>query len=128
MFAEAGIPVAEHKTDGSATSVTFLGILVDTVLFQLRLPADKLARLQVMVRQWLDCRSWTRRELESLTGHLAHAAVVICLGRIILCPLFVLIATAAKPHHYVHLNLSVRADLHWESIFSPHPMRGGAYS
>ena len=54
VFAEAGILVAEHKTDDPATSVTFLGILVDTVLFQLRLPADKLARLQVMVRQWLD--------------------------------------------------------------------------
>ena len=113
VFAEAGIPVAEHKTDGPATSVTFLGILVDTVLFQLRLPADKLARLQVMVRQWLDRRSCTRRELESLTGHLAHAAIVIRPGRIFLRPLFALIATAAKPHHYVHLNLSVRADLRW---------------
>ena len=36
VFAEAGIPVAEHKTEGPATSVTFLGILVDTVQFQLR--------------------------------------------------------------------------------------------
>ena len=83
------------------------------MLFQLRLPADKLARLQVMVRQWLDRRSCTRRELESLTGHLAHAAIVIRPGRIFLRPLFALIATAAKPHHYVHLNLSVRADLRW---------------
>ena len=113
VFAEAGIPVAEHKTEGPATSVTFLGILVDTMQFQLRLPSDKLARLQVMVRQWLDRRSCTRCELESLTGHLAHAATVIRPGRIFLRPLFALIATAAKPHHYVHLNLSVRADLRW---------------
>ena len=113
VFSEAGIPVAEHKTEGPATSVTFLGILVDTVQFQLRLPSDKLARLQVMVLQWLDRRSSTRRELESLTGHLAHAATVIRPGRIFLRPLFALIATAAKPHRYVHLNISVRADLHW---------------
>ena len=105
--------MAEHKTDGPTSSVTFLGILVDTVLFQLRLPADKLTRLQVMVRQWLDRWSCTHRELESLTGHLAHAAIVIRPGRIFLHPLFALIATAAKPHHYVHLNLSVQADLHW---------------
>ena len=53
IFAEAGILVAEHKTEGPATSVTFLGILVDTVQFQLRLPADKLARLQVIfVSDW----------------------------------------------------------------------------
>ena len=42
IFEEAGIPVAEHKTEGPAISVTFLGILVDTVQFQLRLPTDKL--------------------------------------------------------------------------------------
>ena len=36
VFAEAGIPVAEHKTEGPATSVTFLGILLDTMQFQLR--------------------------------------------------------------------------------------------
>ena len=35
VFAEAGIPVAEHKSEGPATSVTFLGILVDTVQLQL---------------------------------------------------------------------------------------------
>ena len=66
-----------------------------------------------MVRQWLDGRSCTRRELGSLTCHLAHAATVICPGHIILHPLFALIATATKPHHYVRLNLSVRADLCW---------------
>ena len=49
VFAEAGILVAEHKTEGPATSVTFLGILVDTMQFQLQLPSDKLAQLQVMV-------------------------------------------------------------------------------
>ena len=59
LLAEAGIPVAEHKTEGSATSVTFLGILVNTVQFQLQLPSDKLSRLQVMIRQWLDRRSCT---------------------------------------------------------------------
>ena len=35
VFAEAGILVAEPKTKGLLTSVTFLGILVDTVQFQL---------------------------------------------------------------------------------------------
>ena len=51
VFAEAGILVAEHKTEGPAASITFLGIVEE---FQLQLPADKLAQLQVMVCQWLD--------------------------------------------------------------------------
>ena len=109
VFVKAGIPVAKHKTEGSVTSVTFLGILVDTMQFQLWLLADKLARLQVIVRQWLDHMSCTHHELEYLTGHLAHTATIIRPGRIFLSPLFALIATAVKPHHYV---LSVQADLH----------------
>ena len=47
VFAEACIPVAEHTTEGPVTSVTFLGILVHTMQFQLQLPSDKLARLLV---------------------------------------------------------------------------------
>ena len=41
-LANAGIPVAAHKTEGPSTAVTSLGIMVDTVLFQLRLPLKKL--------------------------------------------------------------------------------------
>ena len=41
-----GIPVAVHKTQGPTTGLTFLGILIDTHTFELRLPLDKLMRLQ----------------------------------------------------------------------------------
>jgi len=41
-----GIPVAVHKTEGPATSLIFLGIMIDTHTFELRLPEEKLARLQ----------------------------------------------------------------------------------
>lgn len=109
MGGEASIPVAQHKTEGSAT---FIGIPVDTMQFQLQLPT-KLAWLRVMVFQWLDCQSCTCCKLESLTGHLAHSATVICPGHMFLCPLFALITTPAKPHHFVHLNLSVWSDLLW---------------
>jgi hypothetical protein len=40
-----GVPVAAHKTEGPATVVTFLGILVDTRTFELRLPQDKIHHL-----------------------------------------------------------------------------------
>lgn len=40
-----GVPLAEHKRDGPTTCLTFLGIEVDTVAGQLRLPQDKLQRL-----------------------------------------------------------------------------------
>ena len=48
VFSRVGIPVAAHKTEGPASSVTFLGIL-DTDLSPLRLPVDKLTKLQALV-------------------------------------------------------------------------------
>ena len=47
-----GIPVATHKTEGPSCIVTFLGILIDTQSLQLRLPPEKLSRLQSLVQSW----------------------------------------------------------------------------
>ena len=112
-FQELGAPVAMHKTEGPATVVTFLGINIDTVVGQLCLPQEKLQRLRELVRSWLPRRSCRRREVESLLGHLSHAALVIRPGRLYLRQLFALLPLAPDPHHHIRLNLSARADLVW---------------
>ena len=83
-----GIPVATHKTEGPTTILIFLGILIDTDNFELRLPAEKLTRLQQTIRQWVPRHTCTRQELESLLGHLSHATTVIPQGRTFLWQLF----------------------------------------
>eukprot|EP00731_Ephydatia_muelleri_P037702 Em0540g2a len=40
-----GIPVALDKLEGPVTTITFLGITIDTTLQQLRLPPDKLQEM-----------------------------------------------------------------------------------
>ena len=116
-FQTLGVPVADHKTEGPATTLSFLGILIDTNRFQLRLPAEKLARLRSLVSVWRSKRACTRNELESFVGHLAHASIVIRHGRIFLRPLFSLLSTAARPQFFIRLNQSVRADLQWWDCF-----------
>ena len=109
----ANIPIASHKTEGPTTCLTFLEILLDTDQLQLRLPADKVSRLKGLLEVWQSQKSCTRKELESFTGHLAHAAMVIRQGRIFLRSLFSLLSATAKQHFYIRLNISVRADLRW---------------
>ena len=46
---ELGMTTAEHKTEGPTPSFTFLVIEIDTLASQLRLPEDKLHRLQSML-------------------------------------------------------------------------------
>ena len=112
-----GIPVATHKAEGPATCVTFLGILIDTQRFELRLPLDKVQRLRDLLRSWASRWACTRRELESLLGHLSHAASVIRPGRTFLRQLFGLLTVAKKPGQFVRLNLSARADIAWWQCF-----------
>ena len=49
-----GVPIATHKMEGPSTTITFLGIELDTVTRTLHLPTEKLAWLQKEVREWGD--------------------------------------------------------------------------
>ena len=106
-------PIAHHKTEGPLPSLSFLGIQIDTTQFQLSLPHDKLSRLQSLLDSWKFRKSCTKQELESLAGHLSHAATVIRPGRIFLRSLFALMSRVSNPSHFVRLNLETRADLAW---------------
>ncbi|KAL5509653.1 hypothetical protein EMCRGX_G005053 [Ephydatia muelleri] len=60
-----GIPVALDKLEGPATTITFLGITIDTTLQQLRLPPDKLQEMTLMSKFWLGKHKTTKRDLLS---------------------------------------------------------------
>ena len=45
-FCHLGAPIANHKMEGPTTTLTLLGIQIDTNTFQLSLPDDKIQRLQ----------------------------------------------------------------------------------
>ena len=83
-----GIPLAADKCEGPSTCLTFLGIEIDTVEMELRLPAEKLQMLQQEIKSWAEKKSCTRRELQSLTGQLQHAATVVRPGRTFLKRLY----------------------------------------
>ena len=112
-----GVPLAVHKTEGPAPVVTFLGILVDTARFELRLPQEKLVALQSLVVLWGRKSFCTRRELESFIGHLSHAATVVTQGRAFLHELFRLLGAARSPHHHVRLSAGAKADIQWWACF-----------
>lgn len=46
-----GVPIAALKTEGSVTSLVFLGIEIDTVHLTMRLQEGKLTRLQGNIRK-----------------------------------------------------------------------------
>ena len=111
LFGRLNDPIANHKTDGPTSVLTFLGIEIDTDQFQLRLPSAKILRLNSLLQQWARRRCCTRKDLESLLGHLSHAAIVIKPGRIFLASLFSLLSVVSHPSHFIRLNVEARTDL-----------------
>ena len=119
-FSRIGAPIAHHKTEGPATMLTFLGIQIDTDQFQLSLPEDKIQRLQNLLHHWGTRKACTRKDLESLLGHLSHAATVIRPGRIFLRTLFSLLSRVSNPSHFIRLNQEARADIAWWQCLLQH--------
>ena len=66
---------------------------------------------------WTPRKSCTRKELESLLGHLSQAASVVRPGRTFLRQLFSLLHVARTPHHFVRLTPGAKADLAWWRCF-----------
>ena len=99
--------------EGPSTSLVFLGIVIDSVAGELRLPLEKLNRLRLLIQEWLGKKSCKKRELLSVAGQLQHAATVVRPGRTFLRRLFDLSATVTKPDHHIRLNAGVRSDLAW---------------
>lgn len=108
-----GLPLHPNKCVGPTTCLSVLGIELDSVLQVARLPEDKLLALKQLIDSWLQ-RSWCKkRELESLIGHLHHAAKVVWPGRTFLRRLIDLLCCFRNRDHPVRINRKFRQDLQW---------------
>ena len=112
-----GVPITPDKCEGPVTRLTYLGIEVDTVQMQLRLPEEKLRRVQATVGEWLGRKAGRRRELESLVGLLQHAAKVVHPGRRFVRRIIAVMTTVKDRDRFVRLNAEIRSDLYWWSEF-----------
>ena len=61
------------KTIGPVFELEYLGIIIDTANFELRLPVDKLLRIIAMLKDFLKLTTCTKREMLSLCGQLSFA-------------------------------------------------------
>lgn len=74
---QLGVPLAEEKKEGPACRLEILGIMFDTELMQMALPERKLAEIKAMLEKWRGRKAATVTEIQSLAGHLQHAAKVV---------------------------------------------------
>lgn len=110
---ESGMPIEFDKSVGPTTVLTFLGIELDTLALEIRLPLAKLEQLKSTVAVWRGRKACTKRELLSLIGLMSHACKVVRAGRTFLRRLIDLSMVTKQLDHHLRLNLSARADIEW---------------
>ena len=118
VFKHLNTPIAENKTEGPQTSITYLGILIASTDFTIRIPEDKFAELTYIFPKWL--QKSTKKELLSLIGKLSFVCKVIRPGRMFLRRLISLSTTVKALHHHISINKNARADIHWWVDNLPH--------
>ena len=76
LCSKLGLPLHPDKLEGPSTCLSILGIELDSVRLQARLSIDKRDRIITLLESWSGKRFCTRRELESLIGHLHYACKI----------------------------------------------------
>ena len=79
-FRNLGVPIAPNKTEDPCTTFQLMGIILDTVRMEARLPADKVERIEASLALFQMKTSYTLKELQSLIGTLNFACKNIPLG------------------------------------------------
>jgi hypothetical protein len=119
VFNELRIPLSTRKTVGPSPCLEYLGIQLDTIAMEARLPLDKLERIRHLLLRFLHINKCTKRDLLSLLGHLNYASSVIPPGRTFISRLIQASKSVSKLHYYVYLNSETRKDIYmWQELLS----------
>ena len=110
---EAGFDVQHLKTEGPSRVMEYTGIVVDTILKQLRISQERLADIKAELSTWRDRKTCSKRDLLSIIGKLVFCAKVVRDGRKFIGRLISASCRAKHLHHRVKLNKETRADMSW---------------
>lgn len=113
-----GFYVSWDKVCSPSQVVTYLGIVVDSSLMEIRLPEYKLAKAKLLLAQYRVATYISKHDLEVLTGLLAHCAVVVRGGRVFCRRLYDLYKVLiVKNLQRIKIPVSAQCDLQWWSNF-----------
>ena len=108
---QIGLPIAPEKTVLPTTSLTFLGIHVNTQTMQASLPLEKLTSHHQSIVEHLSNKKITLQSLRTLIGRLQFATSIVTPGRPFLRRLIDLTIGKSNPYHKIDLSKEVKADL-----------------
>ena len=114
-----GFYISWAKVTPPSRVCRYLGLEVDSIKMELRLPKDKLEKLKSSVNKFKDKSSISKNELESLGGLLSHCSHVVDGGRTHSRRFYDLYIVILNNNlKKVKLGVAAREDLKWWANFS----------
>ena len=99
MCADIGIPIAPDK---NVQVITFLGLELDSVAMEVKLPVDKLNRCTALIETCLKKDKIQLKPLQSITGTLNFACGAVVPGSPFLRRVINLTIGVTVPCHYMY--------------------------
>ena len=118
-FHDLNIPLAEDKIEGPSTIITYLGIIINSLLMTIEIPEERYNDSLTYLHDWLQRRTCTQRQIKSLIGKLGFISKVVRPGRLFSRRLIDLSTTVKRLHHHITLNSEAKADIKWWLEFLP---------
>ena len=117
LCADIGIPINYNKTEGPTTTISFLGIQLDSVNNQATLPLEKVTRYTLLMEHLLDSKSCKLHEMQKVIGSLQFTTSVVAPGRVFLRRLINSTIGISKPYHHIHITREMKEDLRMWLLF-----------
>ena len=113
-----GFHVAYDKLSSPSTCTIYLGVEIDSIAMELRLPQGKLLRLRDLLEMYVARKKISKKDLESLGGLLSHCSHLVRGGKTFCRRLYNLYKElCVKNLRYVKIPSEVKSDLNWWRVF-----------
>ena len=132
---QLGMPI--DKLQGPATSITYLGVNVDSAAMTLAIAPERLAYMRAHLGRWVHLRWCRRHELQSLIGLLEFLCRVVRPGRAFVQVAYRVMCSVHHDRGHVRLSAAFRHDMRWwlacleewsgSSIIREHQLSVGAF-
>ncbi len=109
----------QEKREGPTTCLSALGIEVDTVDWELRIGAQRLAMVMGKLVAWKGRSRASKREIASLHRHLSFIARVVKPGRIFLHRVVEEMESISNSDDFIELSAEFHTELDWWRQFLP---------
>ena len=118
LLEQLGLTISTKKLVPPTTTVTCLGVQINTIDGTISVPPDKLRKIIELCFSWESKTRVRKRDLQSLLGSLMHITKCVKSSRPFLNRMLQNLREADSDH--VELSAEFYRDLHWFQKFLPH--------